>query len=172
MRYGLSKIDLNIIIYDALNSGDWSEVENADVSYIDNMSYMFYKVQGIKDLDLSKWDTSNATNMKHMFNGSDFDSPLNFNTLNVTNMSYMFFESKYNSLLDFDTSNVKNMNSIFKSALFNQDISDWIIQDCDNNQDVIEYKEEYIQHQDKLAKDAIKLSIEKNKKTFSRIIKL
>jgi len=41
---------------------------------------------------ISNWDTSNVTDMSHMFrNGISFNQPINFNTKNVTDMAYMFY---------------------------------------------------------------------------------
>jgi len=88
-------------------TGNWSNVENTNVSEITDMSFLFENIKGIKDLNLSKWDTSSAITMEHMFDESDFDSPLHFDTSNVTNMRCMFQRSLFDHPLHFDTSNVK-----------------------------------------------------------------
>ena len=161
----LSRYELSELIKEAQVSGDWSEVENADVSEITNMSSLFYKVKGIQDLDLSKWDTSNVTDMSSMFSNSDFNSPLSFDTSNVINMGLMFHKASFNKSLSFDTSNVKTMKDIFKDSLFNQDISEWVIQNTKGNQNVIKYRDECIIKRKE--KEVIKASIKNNKSNTS-----
>jgi len=213
----ITREDLKKIIEKCEHFGNWKEVENANVSEVTDMSSLFYQVKGIKDLDLSKWDTSKVTDMSYMFNYSNLNKPLHFDTSNVENMKYMFADSKYNQPLNFDTSKVKNMygmfgNSIynqplnfntsnvkdmgfmfynskynqplnfdtsnvtdmcfiFSESLFNQDISDWIIQDTEDNQDVIKYRDECLKK--RVEKEAIEASIKNNKnKSSCTILKL
>lgn len=61
------------------------------------------------------FDTSNVTNMNHMFIGCEnFNQRLDFNTSKVKDMSSMFCECKsFNQLLSFDTSNVTEMEFMF-----------------------------------------------------------
>jgi len=94
----VTREELDILINRARHAHDWSCVDNANVSKITNMNGLFYQVKGIKNLDLSKWDTSNVSDMSHMFKFSDFNSPLNFNTSSVKNVEYMFENSKYINL--------------------------------------------------------------------------
>jgi len=108
------------LINEAKVTGNWSKVENADVSEVFDMSHMFYNIKGIEDLDLSKWNTSNVVEMISMFEDSDFNSPLNFDTSNVVNMSGMFAGSKFNKPLNLDTSSVINMSYMFMSSEYNQ----------------------------------------------------
>lgn len=45
-------------------------IEGADkieTSQVTDISYMFYKTQSLKSMDVSQWDTSNVTNMSKMF---------------------------------------------------------------------------------------------------------
>jgi len=202
----IERKQLDFLIEKSQESGDWSRVENADVSEITDMSSLFYGIKGIKDLDLSSWDTSNVADMKSMFESSDFNTPLNFDTSNVDNMSYMFADSvynhplhfdtlnvitmegmfayskynqplhfntsnvedmlymfrnsKYNQTLDFDTSNVEDMYLMFEDSSFNQDISEWVILDTEENEDVIKYRDECIKI--KKDKEAIEEIVEKN----------
>ena len=176
--------ELDKLVKEAQAYGDWSKVENANVSKITDMSKLFYQAKGIKNLDLSRWDTSNVEDMQEMFYNSDFNSPLyfdtskvknmvgmffhsnynhplEFNTSNVTNMSNMFAYSKYNYPLHFDTSKVLRMEEMFYNAKFNQDISDWIIKDTEYNKEVIEYRDECIIKRKE--KDEIKANIYNNK---------
>jgi len=115
----ITREELDKLIGDSQESGDWSQVENSDVSDIKGMNSLFYGVKGIKDLDLSKWDTSNVITMHSMFSSSDFNSPLCFNTSKVEDMSFMFFGSEYNHPLSLDTSKVKRFNSMFEESKFN-----------------------------------------------------
>lgn len=65
------------------------------------MANMFQSCKSLTDLDLSRWDTSNVTDMSVMFQATNFTS-LNlcsFNTKKVTNMYTMFAY----------TSNLKNI---------------------------------------------------------------
>ena len=62
-----------------------------DTSNVTNMSHMFQGARQFES-DLSNWDTSQVTNMSHMFQGANkFTSNLStWDTSKVTNMSYMF----------------------------------------------------------------------------------
>ena len=129
-----------------------------DVSEVEDMSYMFYNMEsfiydfgdsegsedGITDeygepvngyIDISHWDTSNVTNMSHMFDGcvgavimtywdENHDIASSIDTSNVTDMSYMFANTIENSPpdmsapltfldIDSDTSKVTNMSHMF-----------------------------------------------------------
>ena len=72
-----------------------------------------------KTLDLSKFNTSKATEMHQMFSGCESLTSLNisnFDTSKVTNMRYMFYECKSLTSLDisgWDTSKVTNMRGMF-----------------------------------------------------------
>lgn len=125
-----------------------------DVSEVEDMSYMFYNMEsfiydygnsedGITDewgdmvngyIDISHWDTSNVTNMSHMFDGcvgavnwsygdENYDIVSSIDTSNVTDMSYMFANTRETTTdlaapfyfvdIDPDTSNVTNMSHMF-----------------------------------------------------------
>ena len=116
----LTREKLSKLIKKAQKSGNWSKVENANVSQITDMSCLFYDILGITNLDLSQWDTSNVTNMSGMFSGTDFNSQINFDTSNVRTMKGMFFQSKSNQSLSFDTSKVRNMSFMFATSSHNQ----------------------------------------------------
>lgn len=104
--------------------------------------------------DLSKWDTSNVTDMSEMFSEAyTFDGYIgNWNTSNVTTMEKMFYSpnqrsasnnkrvcdfnqnigtkllntNTYYKYVAWDTLNVTNMEKMFYYAdLFNQNISGW-----------------------------------------------
>jgi surface protein len=106
-----------------------ANLNNWDTSNVTDMSHMFYYAT-IFNQPLNNWDTSNVINMKKMFNSAkDFNQNLNsWNVSKVTDISYMFYEaSDFNQPLnDWDTSNVVDMNSMFDSARsFNQNINSW-----------------------------------------------
>ena len=87
-------------------------------SGITSSSYFFYYANNVANLDFSKFNIFNITDMSYMFSRSKFSSLnlSNLNTSKVTNMSYMF--SYITTLTDldlsnFDTSEVTNMGYMF-----------------------------------------------------------
>ena len=112
-------------------------IEIREIHPITDMSEMFRKdidisLRKISDslyLFLSEWDTSNVTNMSHMFEDCKnlpFLFISNLNTSNVKDMSYMFYGCNHLSYLDiskWNTSNVINMSYMFSSCLSLPDIS-------------------------------------------------
>jgi len=60
-RYETKK-SIRELIKQASESGDWSLVQDADVSNVTDMPKLFHEIKGIVNLDLSSWDTSNVTN--------------------------------------------------------------------------------------------------------------
>jgi len=86
------------------------DIINANTSEITDLSSLF-SFNTSFNLDISKWDTSN-----------------------VTNMRYMFYNSSFNQALDWNTSNVITMESMFQDATtFNQDLSAWDISSVTNH---------------------------------------
>ena len=87
--------------------------------------------KGGLNCDLNFIDTSLVTNMRELFSRAGDFSKFNgdiskWNTSNVTDMSNMFVGSKFNGdISKWDTSKVKTMGSMFASAEFNGDISSW-----------------------------------------------
>ena len=83
---------------------------------------MFYNLDNIKSIDLSKFDSSEVTEMVGMFYGCTSlvsINLVNFKTSSVTNMGSMFyFCTKLTSLNlnSFDTSSVTNMAQLFTSC--------------------------------------------------------
>ena len=90
------------------------DVSRWDTSNVTDMKLMFF---GCVDFggDLSSWDTSNVTDMSFMFHGCrSFNRPLRWNVSNVTNMSYMFFDCRrFNQRLHWNTSKVTDMSYMF-----------------------------------------------------------
>ena len=95
------------------------------------MSSMFGGCSSLTSLDVSKFDTSQVTDMNYMFGGCSSLTNLDvskFDTSQVTNMEQMFFECSSLTSLDlskFDTSQVTDMNHMFDfcSSLTNLDVS-------------------------------------------------
>ena len=103
-------------------------------------NYLFYGCNNLTNLDLSKFNTQNVTNMSNMFYGCDSLTNLNlsnFNTQNVTNMDNMFNDCKSLTnlnLSNFNTQNVTNMRSMFYNcnSLRNLDLTNFNTQNVTN----------------------------------------
>ncbi|MBQ9213339.1 MAG: BspA family leucine-rich repeat surface protein [Bacteroidales bacterium] len=68
-------------------------LENLNTQYVTDMSRMFYSLQSLTTIDVSKLNTENVTSMSEMFTDCQSLTTLdvsNFNTEKVTNMSSMF----------------------------------------------------------------------------------
>ena len=118
---------------------------NKGVIANEDSSYLFGKFTALKNIDFNNnFDTSNVTNMSHMFWYTislikiDLSS---FNTSNVTNMASLFTMwttnvefakgSKLTTIIfgdNFDTNNVTDMSDMFSgTAVTSLDLSDWNI---------------------------------------------
>ena len=119
------------------NASDW-DVSN--VTYFggdqgNNHEYgTFYGCKSLPSLDLSKWNTSKAVNLKGMFEDcyslSSIKFGNNWNTNNVKNTSKMFSYCKSLSYLDtnvLNTANVTDMSNMFNgcSSLASLDLSNF-----------------------------------------------
>ena len=94
-------------------------LSNFDMSNATNMQQMFMGCSSLTSLDLSSFDTSNVTNMRYMFYGCSSLTSLNvssFNTSNVTDMSGMFVDCS--SLTSLDVSNFNTSNVTDMSGMF------------------------------------------------------
>ena len=91
-----------------LNEIDLSKLNTTNVS---DMSSMFENCSGLKSIDLSSLDTKNVTNMESMFSGcfnlSNIIMP--YDTQSVTNISLMFNDCKRLIKLDLSFLEVKNI---------------------------------------------------------------
>lgn len=99
-------------------------------SSLTNLQEMFVQATSLNDPNISKWDTSNVTNMGATFFGATaFNQPLNdWNVSNVTTMTKMFSgASNFNQPLDkWNTGKVTSMTELFSSASkFNQPLNSW-----------------------------------------------
>ena len=83
------------------------------------MDFMFSRCTHLKELDISKLDTSNVEDMRGIFSHcSDLEelNITNFNTDKITDMSEMFYgcsKLKELNLSNFNTNNVTNMSFMF-----------------------------------------------------------
>ncbi|PPE04416.1 hypothetical protein EELLY_v1c00910 [Entomoplasma ellychniae] len=127
-----------------------------DTSKVTDMSYMLATISNSElmsfNQDISKWNTSNVTNMKAMLQGaSSFNQDISkWDTSKVTDMSYMFCNAfSFNQDIStkkvkdqngeeytaWDTSKVTDMTQMFwndrypsfngKEMSFNQDLTNW-----------------------------------------------
>lgn len=106
---------------DGSNFTEIEGLQNLNPLYVTNMNCMFYRCNGLTNLDMIQyWDTKNVTSMNSMFG---FCSKLktltfkNFDTGKVEDMTGMFY---YCTALEsitfsykFNTSKVKSMNTMF-----------------------------------------------------------
>ena len=94
-----------------------------DTSTVEDMSYMFYNLKNVEELDLSNFNTENVKSMAYMFSGMNKLKNIditNFNTENVADMQGMFsklFNVKSIDFKNFDTKNVKNISEMFKDDI-------------------------------------------------------
>lgn len=92
-----------------------------DSSKVTSTYDMFSNLYGTKEIDFSKFNTSNVTNMGRMFykNSTPKLDLSNFDTRNVIYMNAMFMEAwgiEELNLSSFDTSNVWFMGNMFKNT--------------------------------------------------------
>lgn len=123
--------DNNILTY--CGGSNWTENGNRekikkvdikqDVSLPKNATAVFANLPNAKEITgLENLDTSETTNMTHLFDGCHNLSSLDlskFNTSNVTDMSYMFYQCNTLTSLNvnnFDTSKVTDMSSMFSAC--------------------------------------------------------
>ena len=103
------------------------EIKLHGIQNIDNLNHMFYSCESLLSLpDISKWNTSNITDMSYMFSwckslaSSSLLDISKWNTSNVTDMSYMFNGceslSSLPNISKWNTSNVTNMSYMFSGC--------------------------------------------------------
>jgi surface protein len=129
---GLFNGDSTLTLY--TTSGDFFKTFNEDISRWDtsNVTNMNSVFQGATSFNqnISIWDTTKVMDMSYMFSGAtSFNQNISlWNTSNVIYMDYMFeAASSFNQdISKWDVSNVVSMGSMFAETYhFNQDISKW-----------------------------------------------
>ena len=79
------------------------------------MKDLFYECSSLKELDISKFNTDNVTDMSYMFYNCSSLKRLNisnFNTGNVTNMSYMFYNCSSLKKLEISNFNIEKVTAL------------------------------------------------------------
>jgi surface protein len=81
-----------------------------DISEITDLSVVFEHFSNFNG-DISKWNTSNVTNMEALFSNTIFNGDIsNWDVSNVKNMDDMFYKSKFmGDISHWDVSNVTSM---------------------------------------------------------------
>ena len=120
--------DLSFLFRHTKINEDLSRWDTSDVT---NMEWMFGGAKCFNQ-NISGWDVSKVTNMQGMFNGAkSFNQDISgWDVSNVTDTGYMFSSAKsFNQDIGgWDLSKVRGMWGMFMCAKsFNQDISGWNI---------------------------------------------
>lgn len=123
----------SIIKTELEHQGPDADLNHIDVSEIDNMYDLFYRINKktpVGNIKIDKWDVSNVTDMESMFaNCTKFNADLSkWDVSNVTDMQNMFIacENFNSDLSKWDTSNVEYMGFMFAECEnFNSDLSKW-----------------------------------------------
>ena len=142
-----TKEELEKIIEERISKeGPNCDLNDIDVSLIDDMSYLFHESEF--NGDISKWDVSNVNTMYLIFDDSKFNGDISkWDVSKVEDMSGMFSNSLFNGdISKWNTSKVESMWGMFSNSDFNKDISKWKInENCDTTYMFLEcpIKEEY-----------------------------
>ena len=95
------------------------DIENLNTQNVTDMSYMFYRCDGLTSLDVSHFNTQKVEDMSEMFSVCSGLKSLNvshFDTQNVKDMNSMFYSCERLTSLDvsnFNTQNVTDMRYMF-----------------------------------------------------------
>ena len=95
------------------------DIENLNTQNVTDMSYMFYRCDGLTSLDVSHFNTQKVEDMSEMFSVCSGLKSLNvshFDTHNVKDMNSMFYSCERLTSLDvsnFNTQNVTDMRYMF-----------------------------------------------------------
>ena len=101
------------------NAKEITGLENLDTSETTNMTHLFDGCHNLSSLDLSKFNTSNVTDMSYMFYQCNALTSLNvnnFDTSKVTDMSYMFCQC--NALTSLNVNNFDTSQVKYMSYMF------------------------------------------------------
>ena len=127
-----NKEELEKIIKDRISKeGQNCDLNDIDVSQIDDMSFLFYGSNF--NVNISYWYTSNVKDMFMMFSKSKFTGDISgWDVSKVEDMRGMFAFTSFNQdISKWNVSKVTNMKKMFAQSKFNLDISNWNIrEDC------------------------------------------
>ena len=109
-----------------LNLNQW------DISQVQDLSAMFYGASHLTNLEISKWDTSAVRDMSHLFQATTRLKTIqvkDWETSNVQSMAYLFAHSGVETLDigSWDVSNVETLQGAFSnlSALTTLNLNQW-----------------------------------------------
>lgn len=91
-------------------------IQNLNTSNVTNMEHMFYGCSNLTSLDVSHFDTRNVTSMYFMFYGCKGLTSLDvshFDTGNVTNMGFMFYDCSSLTSLDVSYFDTRSVTGMF-----------------------------------------------------------
>ena len=115
------------------NVGTWDTSNVTDMSRLGLCPDSRYTK--MPDFGIGEWDTSKVTTMEGAFANCDAkylnQDIRGWDTSNVTNMRHMFRDAAYfnQDISGWDTSNVTNMEQMFNGATkFDQDLSGWCVE--------------------------------------------
>ena len=119
-KFNTGKVKDMSYMFTHLNVTSIDGLSNFDTSNVTNMDHMFY-LNASATLDVSSFNTSKVTNMTGMFAYCPELTSLNlnnFDTSNVTSMDLMFVDSHVSplNLKKFNTSKVTSMNGMFRDS--------------------------------------------------------
>ena len=140
------KRELESIITDLLDKHAGQEVidlNDIDISNINDISFLFYKRNDIHNIDVSKWDVSKVTNMNSIFAWcTNLESVGDLSSWNVSKVRYMtgmFYNCKNlkspGDLSEWNTKNLNNTDYMFYKCDKLKDVGDfsnWIMSKIDD----------------------------------------
>ena len=120
--------ELKKIIKERLKEDKNADLNDIDVSNINNMSNLFFMLDP-HNINVSGWDMSNVEDTNGMFyNCSSFNCDLsNWDVSKVIDMGYMFYEcEKFDSdLSNWNTSNVVHMKGALRHCISLKNKPSW-----------------------------------------------
>ena len=127
-----SKVTTMEAMFNGCSSLSDLDLSPMDTSKVKNFNSMFQSMKALKHLDVSSMDTSSGVDFGYMFHVTglvELDLS-NFNTSNATSLFRMFMESydlKKVNVSSFDTQKVTNMNGVFWDceSLEELDLKNW-----------------------------------------------
>ena len=134
--------DMSYAFCDAEELTDLSPIANWNVTCLKNAEGIFYYMTALEEVDLSRWDTSNVTNMSYLFADctslSNIEGLRNLNLSKVTNAQNMFAGCVSITSLEpvehWNVSSLKKAYAMFDglSKITSADFSNWNVSNVDN----------------------------------------